>query len=643
MDWIDPRYASDQQISQEPQSKRKRARQKAKPGKLKPDSKSSKPLAAQVRAALAQRLTVWSAAYGNSLALLKWPAGVSPEATFMWSTVIQEQAEVLARAGLPAQKLAHLVAQSSGSADAGLEAAESARLTHSVQGLFDHSLESIAFRWLDVADAHADAALGTAAIGWYLAEHARRPDGDWLPQWLNALLDRCALADFEHSPSSLNALVLRCELPLLVCLATAASRRSLLTEATAAMDDLAEQLECGADEPAGWLAHGATYLRACLASVLRSRVLADGLGLRKWYPPQQRALAELLKHAARWSRRDGTQLLGAARTPARSQAIWRALTNQTRAPKSLLETMKAVGLPGSTSPAAPNCKLAPITHFSEDACAAVMQSDWRQKGSRLAVDYSDRTMCIEALGPKGVPVLAGEWPVAVERDGQAEMQLDEWTHLCWFSDDDVDYLEVEAKFGHAARVQRQAILFREDRWLFIGDALLCDEPGNWTLISKLPLASQTAFETDPRMSEGYIVTPRGGRCLTLPLYLPEWRRQTRAATLEPSPNELVMRNQTEGRQRLYSPMLISLCNRHAKRPFTWRHLTVGEDLRIVGQDEAVAYRVQSGKEQLLLYRTLAPPMRRTALGLHTLCEFYAGRFGGDDGNLDTLVEVEANL
>ncbi len=251
-------------------------------------------------------------------------------------------------------------------------------------------------------------------------------------------------------------------------------------------------------------------------------------------------------------------------------------------------------------------------------------------------------MCLEALGPKGLPVLVGEWPAQVERDGQAELQLDEWVNLCWFSDDDVDYLEVEARFGHAARVQRQVILFRADRLLLLADALLCDEPGNWTLTSKLPLAPDAVFETDPKMTEGYVTTPRGGRCLTLPLYLPEWRRQAASGSLLHAGNDLVVRNNTLGRQRLYSPVLVSLCNRHAKRPFTWRQLTVGEDLRIVGPDEAAAYRVQSGKDQIMFYRTLAAPMRRTALGLHTLSEFYAGRFDAEAGNLDTLVEVEAN-
>ena len=88
--------------------------------------------------------------------------------------------------------------------------------------------------------------------------------------------------------------------------------------------------------------------------------------------------------------------------------------------------------------------------------------------------------------------------------------------------------------------------------------------------------------------------------------------------------------------------MISLRGAHAKKPFTWRNLTVGEDLRIVGADEALAFRVQIGKQQWVIYRSLAQPVRRTALGMHTLSEFLAGRFDTDDGNFDPLLVVEAN-
>jgi hypothetical protein len=103
-----------------------------------------------------------------------------------------------------------------------------------------------------------------------------------------------------------------------------------------------------------------------------------------------------------------------------------------------------------------------------------------------------------------------------------------------------------------------------------------------------------------------------------------------------------VRNSCAGVRRIYSPVLLSLCNRLSKLPYTWRQLTVAEDLKIVSRDQAVAYRFQIGDEQYAFYRNLATVRRRSFLGIHALCEFYAGSFDKDSGEADTLVEVELN-
>ncbi len=633
MDWIDPRYSVASEKLPSPRKGKKNTRR----------GKRGKPLASQIQAALAQPVAVWTEAFDQALSNVEWPAGCTVEGTFLWSCVMQEQAEVLVRAGMSAKKLADIVSEKPTSTDQ-----ERAAQLADVVGLMEQSLETLAFQWIDSADAYAHAALGVAALAWHVPDHGRRPDGDWLTQWMQAVADRIAHVTPDADESILCCLVLQCELPLLIGLATSASKRSVLAEASKAMDFLAEHLEASEDNPAPWLAHGATYLRAALACVLRCRVLANALGLRKWYPPQQKALAELLKHAARWSRFDGTHLLGAGRAAPRCKAMWEALVKQTRSPRSMLAAMAASGLirlePAAKAGKAKtrNVKLPALTHYSESAANALMQSDWHKRGARIAIDYSDTEICLEALGPKGKPVLVGEWTVQVECDGQAQLQLDEWAELCWYSDEDVDYLELEAKFGQHARVQRQLILFRADRLLLAADALLCDQPGQWSIKSHLPLAAGASLTGDPQTTEGFIVTESGAHCLALPLFLPEWKRQLTTGNLVMEGEDLVVSLTCHGQQRMYAPVLISLCNRHARKPFTWRRLTVGEDLRIVGADEAVAYRVQTGKDQLLLYRTLAPPKRRTALGMHTLADFFAGRFSADDGEVDTLVEVEAS-
>jgi hypothetical protein len=420
-----------------------------------------------------------------------------------------------------------------------------------------------------------------------------------------------------------------------------------MNEANRAMDNLAEHLEVAEDSPDPWLLYGATYLRAALASVVRCRVLADGLGLRKWYPAQQKALAQLLKHAARWCRPDGTQLLAAGRKAPKSDAMWQALVAQTRRPKPLMAAMTLSGIGSGKRRRARQqvsvSRLPALSHYSEHAAGACMQSDWRHKGCRIAVDFSDADVCMEVLGPKGLPVLAGQWTAQVEIDGQAQLQLDPWREVCWFSDDDVDYLELEARFGERAKVQRQALLMRNERLLYLADGLLADSDARLCLRSHLPLAGDTAFVPAERSTEGYIQVSGKRRVLALPLFLPEWRRQlSRSATsgsFDCIGEDLVARAETEGR-RIYMPSLISLCTSHTHLPFTWRHLTVGDDLRTVGQDEARAFRIQIGTDQWFIYCNLSHAVRRTALGVHTMADFYAARFDSDDGEMETLIEVE---
>lgn len=636
MDWIDPRLKVANQEDE------RKLGTKSKKGRRIASSRRAKPLSKQVTAAMSHPLDVWTSAYDHALSRLKWPDGVSVENTFLFSAVMQEQAEVLVRAGMSAKKLSEIISENSDNS----AVAKAARIAE-VVGLMENSLESTAFGWLETADAYAKSALGVAALAWHLPEQARRPGNEWLTQWLQSVVERSTTYTPDLDESVVCHLVLHCELPLLVGLATSVSQRTVLGEATRAMDNLAEYLERSEDTPAPWLAHGATYLRAALASVVRCRVLANSLGLRKWYPPQQRALANLLKHAARWSRADGTQLLAAPRKAPRSKSIWESLLKQTKAPKSLVTVMQLSGLIDLNSRGvlkSSDRKLPALTHYCEDAACACLQGDWHKRGSRIALDFSDSEICIEVLGPKGQPLLAGEWKAGVELNQQAQLQLDEWSEVCWFSDEDVDYLELEAKFGQHARVQRQALFFREDRLLLLADALLCDQPGEWSFSSRLPLAAEVSFEPAKKTNEGFLVSP-AGRSLAVPMHLPEWRREAAMGGLTLDGDVLVAHSQTHSpapAPRLYTATLVSLCNSHAKKPFTWRRLTVGEDLRIVGAEEAVAFRMQIGNSQWLIYRSLASPKRRTALGMHTLSEFFVGRFDGSDGEVDTLLTVEAS-
>jgi hypothetical protein len=123
-----------------------------------------------------------------------------------------------------------------------------------------------------------------------------------------------------------------------------------------------------------------------------------------------------------------------------------------------------------------------------------------------------------------------------------------------------------------------------------------------------------------------------------PLALGEWRAEFAAGNLAMDHQRLRLEAAANGR-RLYSPLWIDLDARRCSRPLTWRRLTVGEYLAVVPRDAAVGYRVQSGKEQWLIYRSLTDFGNRSVLGHNTAYSFVCGRIK-KDGNLDAIVEIE---
>lgn len=634
MDWIDPRFAEEIKAeSEEP------AGASSKSGKSR-----RKTLVSRARAALAQPIDVWSAAYDHALSRLNWPKQMSAESTFLWSCVLMEQAEILVRAGMSAKQISGLT-QAASSSSRGEKAFVDAD-RESVSGLMLRPIESMARKWLDEADHEADSAFGLAAFAWQLPEHARRSGNTWLSPWLQDAAERVANSKCDGDDSVLCELVLKCELPLLLGTVTGAGKRTLFAEAFEAMDNLALLLEQAEDQPARWLAYGASYLRASLCSVLRARVLADALGLRKFYAPQRAALGGLLEHAARWTRKGGSSLLGVTGLLPVGESHWEALTKIACKSKPLTAVMTLSDLTTREmkrkEAKALVCAndLPALTNYCDTARAACMQTSWLKRSGRIAIDFSDSPLAIEIVGPKGATLLAGKWPIRIELDGQAQMQLDDWEEVCWYSDEEVDYLEIEAKFGDTCCVQRQIMLFREEQLIMLADAVLGDRSGRWSLQSSVPLGAGVHFEPATSTRESWLIAPHGERCLLLPLAQPEWRRQLSSAKLEVVDQALTMRATSEA-SRLYAPLMISVKPGHADKPLTWRQLTVAEDLKIVPPSVAAAYRVQIGREQWLIYRTLAPATRRTALGMHTIYDFFAGRFDGETGDVDTLVEVEA--
>ncbi len=69
------------------------------------------------------------------------------------------------------------------------------------------------------------------------------------------------------------------------------------------------------------------------------------------------------------------------------------------------------------------------------------------------------------------------------------------------------------------------------------------------------------------------------------------------------------------------PVFIDFDRKRSGKARTWRQLTVAENLQILPRDVAVAFHLQIGARQWVIYRSLAATASRTFLGQNITSEF----------------------
>lgn len=276
------------------------------------------------------------------------------------------------------------------------------------------------------------------------------------------------------------------------------------------------------------------------------------------------------------------------------------------------------------------------TH-SEWGEIAILRPNWLRSGEHLVVTYHDRTFRAE-LNCGSSTVWSGRWNTTISVDGRLlELQSD-WQQNCWYSDDDVDYLELGADLTDGWKLERQLLVAREDHFLYVADVLLGPADADIEYRNVLPLTDSIRFEAAEETHEGYLVAKRR-LGLVMPLALPEWRAAKADGSLEATADGLELRQRARA-PRLYAPLFVDLDRKRFDTPFTWRQLTVAENLQIQPPSAAVGYRVQAGSGQWLFYRSLTPPKNRTLLGQNLSNEFFAGRFD-TDGEVEELIALSA--
>jgi hypothetical protein len=348
----------------------------------------------------------------------------------------------------------------------------------------------------------------------------------------------------------------------------------------------------------------------------------------------------LVRESLRLARYDGSQVLSHDDSGRWSRSLFETALKlvSRRADSAIARQALPAGKKskGQKEKTSSSPKLPEAAVHSEWAGTALLKRSWSRDDESLVLTYHAQELAWE-LNRGSLTVWSGKWDFEIEVDGEKLEVTDLWEEVCWVCDKDVSYVEIEAKLSNGWRLQRQLLLGREDRFLFIADALLGNQSGHIKYKSTLPLVEGIQFQPAKETREGSL---KGGRHLAtvLPLALPEWRLPADGGSLEQTDEGLVLSQEADG-FRLFAPLFVDLNPRRSKKPLTWRQLTVAEQLEIVSADEAVGYRVQIGHEQWLFYRSLGPNGNRTLLGQNYSGEFIAARFIGT-GEAEKLIEIE---
>lgn len=276
---------------------------------------------------------------------------------------------------------------------------------------------------------------------------------------------------------------------------------------------------------------------------------------------------------------------------------------------------------------------------SEWSGISVLASDWEPTSPRVTISYQGQTCRIE-IEASGQRLFSGNWTTTCRVDDKLLAPTGEWEETCWYSDNECHYLELGIDLTNGARLERQLMLPCNDNVLYLADILLSrgSVPTPLHLTSQLPLSPGMAIRDEIETRDALLVGKKPLAAI-IPLALPEWRTDPRIGKMEVQSMHLTLEQKRHG-LNLCAPLWFDLSPQRIKKERTWRQLTVGESLQLMTPDVAVAYRVQSGKDQWFAYRSLAPCANRTALGQNISGECLIGRFQ-KDGTVKEYFEIEA--
>lgn len=408
--------------------------------------------------------------------------------------------------------------------------------------------------------------------------------------------------------------------------------------------------EAEGDAVAAALSDRGCKLRVVLGSAIRVRRLSARLK-RRISIKRAGAAIDVATWVAATSRGDGSQMLtipGTGVSDLKPGSLMTIAAQELGGPALQSAVDATLGKTKTGGRIAWQVELPEPAWFDDDAGLAVMLPEWDVRRGRMAVSYknADRKTQIEISGGKHI-LAAGVWDARIWRSDKQLQPTSDWQDLCWHTDDDGHYLELEQVFEGNVKLQRQILMLRDDRCLMLADAVIGAGDDEVRFETEFPLATSVHVEEERETREVLLVDGKV-RAMMMPLAMSEWKVGPTMGSLrivdrvneETELNSLSVVAEVRGKGAVYSPLWLDFDRKRIRQQRTWRRLTIGQKLRLVDPNEASAFRVQSGHDQWIMYRSLNGQHNRTFLGKNLISEFFCGRFDAEDGSIEELVSVD---
>lgn len=403
-----------------------------------------------------------------------------------------------------------------------------------------------------------------------------------------------------------------------------------------------------------------------LAPLVRSTSLMDRYETGRWTGEQRQRLSNIIDRAILTCRPNGRAALSNGQNldalPVLVAAV--ELTD--------LELMSSTGdylravqraVAGKTSRRSRPLVNAMSSNQSDWARFAHLRSDLSVESDSVAITHHQPFPQLDVVA-MGRPLIHGDWKLKLKM-GDATVELaEEWSCVCWESDPDADYIELQMAGPGGLRVERMVMLSRKERFLIMADAIsgASDVSSSVQLVSDSDKTNQSsrraANQRKPRIEyesrlpfcEGLVGTCEGvtreavisGKRLKarlFPLGLPQDRVNSTAHNISIEGHEVVLKHVVEG-EGLMAPLVLVWHPDRTRVDAQWRTLTVAEEGKVVGPDIAAGFRLKLGGYQLLICRALKKTGNsRTCLGYHTYNETVIGHFD-KNGNVDPILMIE---